>query len=55
MALWPPSFFNSDKSSSSAGVIKVSDSPCVISNKKLPRTEDDRKHFSFLAADERDV
>jgi hypothetical protein len=30
MALWPPSFVNCDKSSLSAGAIKVSDSHCAM-------------------------
>lgn len=55
MALWPPSFLISDKSSLSAGAFKVSDRHCVNPDKKPPRDEDGRKHFSFLAADRRDV
>ncbi|VXD19580.1 hypothetical protein MARINOS108_20779 [Marinoscillum sp. 108] len=30
MALWPPSLFNCDKSSLSAGAFKVSDGYCVM-------------------------
>jgi hypothetical protein len=33
MALWPPSFFNADKSSLSAGAFKVSDKHCAMQNK----------------------
>ena len=55
MALWPPSLINCDKSSLSAGAIKVSDTHCAIPDKKLPRAEESRKHFTFLAADKRDL
>jgi len=55
MVLWPPSFFNSDKSSLSAGAFKVSDSHYTIVDEKLPRAEVSRKHIRFLAADKRDV
>ncbi|WP_436516106.1 hypothetical protein [Ekhidna sp. To15] len=55
MALWPPSFINSDKSSLSAGAFKVSSTHCATPDKKLPRAEDGRKHIRFLAADKRDV
>ncbi len=55
MALWPPSLINNDKSSLSAGAFKGSSTHCVITVKKLPRTEENRKHISFLAADKRDV
>ncbi len=34
MALWPPSFINSDKSSLSASAFKVSDSHCANTDKK---------------------
>jgi hypothetical protein len=54
MALRPPSFVNYDKSSLSAGVIKVSDTHCANTNKKLPRAEESRKHFRFLAVDKRE-
>jgi len=37
VALWPPSFINSDKSSLSADAFKVTSTHCVKTNKKLPR------------------
>jgi hypothetical protein len=33
MALWPPSYFNTDKSSLSAGAFKVPDMHCAIPDK----------------------
>ncbi len=56
MALWPPSLINCTKSSLSAGAFKVSDlrtAPLQI--KKLTRTEESRKHNSFLVEDKRDM
>jgi hypothetical protein len=53
--VWPPSLINTDKSSLSAGAFKVSDTHCISTNKNIPHAEDGRKHFSFLAADKRDV
>jgi hypothetical protein len=55
MALWPPSFFNSDKSSLSAGAFKVSDRHYAIPDRKLPLAKGNRKHISILAVDKRDV
>ncbi|MBV6647074.1 MAG: hypothetical protein KI790_16575 [Cyclobacteriaceae bacterium] len=58
MALWPPSLLSSNKSSLSAGAFKVSDTHCANEaneDEKLPRTGECRKHFSFLAADKRDI
>ncbi len=55
MALWPPSFFNTDKSSLSAGAFKVSDWHCANPDKKLLPTEESRMLFNFMAADKWDV
>jgi len=55
MALWPPSLINSDKSSLSAGVHKVSDWHCALQIKISHELKDGRKHVSFLAADKRDI
>jgi hypothetical protein len=55
MALWPPSLINFDKSSLSAGAFKVSDMHCAMKIKSSHERKSSRKHFSFLAADKRDV
>lgn len=39
MALWPPSYFNSDKSSLSAGAFKESDRHCVMKIKNSHEQE----------------
>jgi hypothetical protein len=39
MALWPPIFLSSDKSSLSAGVIKVSDAHCTMKIKNSHEQE----------------
>ncbi|MEM9856139.1 MAG: hypothetical protein AAF843_02210 [Bacteroidota bacterium] len=55
MALWPPSLFNSEKSSLSAGAFKVSNWHCAIQIKNSHEQRVVESISLFLAADKRDV
>jgi hypothetical protein len=55
MALWPPSFINCNKSSLSDGAFKLIEKHFAIQIKNSHERKKSRKHFTFLAADKRDV